>query len=98
MNKGELIEVVAVTLNQSRAEAGRVVEAVLEGILNGIKRDDGVTLTGFGTFTKKDRAPRMGRNPSTGAPIEIKAGCTVGFRPSQAMKDALAPARSPSHV
>lgn len=92
MNKGQLIEAVAVELNTSKAAAARAVDAVTTSLVNGIKHDDAVTIAGFGSFTKKRRAARKVRNPSTGEPMDIKASMTVGFKPSQALKDELAQA------
>ncbi len=89
MNKGQLIDSVAAQLGESKAAATRAVDAVIESITKGIKHDSGVTIVGFGTFTKKERAARTGRNPSTGAPMEIKASTTVGFKPAQALKEEL---------
>jgi len=89
MNKGQLIESVASELGESKASATRAVDAVINSITSGIKVDDGVTIVGFGTFSKKERAARTGRNPSTGAPMEIKASTTVGFKPSQALKEQI---------
>ena len=86
MNKGQLIEAVAAELGDSKAAASRAVDAVISSITNGIKSDEGVTIVGFGTFTRKQRKARIGRNPATGAPMEIKASQTVGFKPSQALK------------
>jgi nucleoid DNA-binding protein len=87
MNKGQLIEAVASELGESRALASRALDAVLGGITVGIRTDESVTIPGFGTFTRKNRPPRKGRNPVTGEPIEIKASTTVGFRPSQSLKE-----------
>ena len=89
MNKGQLIEHVASELGDSKASASRAVEAVINSITNGIKEDEAVTIVGFGTFTKKNRAARTGRNPSTGEPMQIKASTTVGFKPSQALKQTV---------
>lgn len=89
MNKGELVEAVAAELNDSKAAGGRAVEAVLNCITKGIKADGTVTITGFGSFSKKQRAARTGRNPATGEPIQISASTSVGFKPSQTLKDAL---------
>ncbi len=89
MNKGQLIENVAAELGDSKAAASRALDAVIGSITNGIKEDDAVTIVGFGTFTKKNRAARAGRNPSTGEPMQIKASTTVGFKPSQALKDTM---------
>ena len=86
MNKGQLIEAVASELGDSKAAANRAVDAVIASITSGIKADDAVTIVGFGTFAKKDRPARTGRNPSTGEPMQIKASTTVNFKPSQGLK------------
>ncbi|MCA9294870.1 MAG: HU family DNA-binding protein [Phycisphaerales bacterium] len=92
MNKGELIEAVATELGDSRAAATRAVNAVINCLQQGISNDDAVTVVGFGTFQRKERAARTGRNPSTGEPMQIKASTTVNFRPSQQLKDAVSAA------
>jgi DNA-binding protein HU-beta len=89
MNKGQLIDAVASELGESKASATRAVDAVIGCITNGIKADQSVTIVGFGTFQKKKRAARTGRNPSTGAPMQIAASSTVGFKPSQTLKEDL---------
>ncbi|MEQ8662222.1 MAG: HU family DNA-binding protein, partial [Gammaproteobacteria bacterium] len=73
MNKADLIEVVAEAADLSKASATRAVEAMLDGITTALKKDDQVSLVGFGTFTVRSRAARTGRNPQTGEAIEIKA-------------------------
>ncbi len=89
MNKGDLIESVASSLNESKAQATRIVDAVLGSIGDGVQRDGKVSIVGFGSFEKKHRPARMGRNPATKQPMEIKASNTVGFKPAQALKDML---------
>ncbi len=89
MNKGELIDAVAEELGESKATATRAIEAVMDCITNGIKQDEAVTIIGFGTFSKKNRAARLGRNPMTGEPLQIKASTTVGFKPSKVLKDSM---------
>ncbi len=89
MNKGQLIEAVASELGESKAAASRALEAVINSITKGVKHDQSVTIVGFGTFTKKTRSARTGRNPATGQPMEIKASTTVGFKASQALKQKL---------
>lgn len=86
MNKGQLIEAVAAQLGDSKASATRAVDAVINCITNGIKKDEGVTIVGFGTFLKRQRKARIGRNPATGEPMPIKASNTVGFKASAALK------------
>ena len=89
MNKGQLIEAVAEELGASKVAAGKAIDAVIASITQGIDAHDSVTIAGFGTFSKKHRAPRTGRNPSTGEPLAIKASRTVNFKPSQALKETL---------
>lgn len=89
MNKGELIEAVAAELGESKASATCAIDAVMNCITRGIQHDEAVTIIGFGTFSKKNRAARMGRNPATGEPLHIKASTTVGFKPSKVLKDSM---------
>lgn len=89
MNKGQLVEAVAAKLGGSKASASKAVDAVIESLSQGIQHDKSVTIVGFGTFAKKQRAARTVRNPSTGTPMEIAASTTVGFKPSTSLKDTL---------
>ena len=80
MNKQDLIEAILANKEagiESKAAAARAVDAVLDGITAGIKKDGLVQLIGFGTFSVKERAAREGRNPLTGENIKIKASKTV---------------------
>ena len=87
MNRAELAEVVAKSLgNCSKAAADRAIGAVLAGILKGLKREQKVTLVGFGSFVVKKRKAREGRNPRNGEPIRIAASRTVGFKPGLELK------------
>jgi len=87
MNRAELSEVVARSLgNCSKAAADRAIGAVLAGILKGLKREQKVTLVGFGSFVVKKRRAREGRNPRNGEPIRIAASRTVGFKPGLDLK------------
>ena len=89
MNKGQLVEAVAAELGESKAMATRAIDAVINSITAGVKQDEAVSIVGFGTFSKKTRSARTGRNPATGQPMEIKASTTVGFKPSQALKEEI---------
>jgi DNA-binding protein HU-beta len=89
MNKQDLIEAVLANKEagiESKAAAARAIDAVLDGIAAGLKKDGNVQLIGFGTFAVKSRAARTGRNPQTGATIKIKASKTVGFKAGAALK------------
>ena len=89
VNKSELIEAVAASADIPKAAAGRAVDAVVEAVTNALKSEEQVVLVGFGTFSVKDRAARTGRNPQTGAPIEIAAAKIPSFKAGKALKDAV---------
>jgi DNA-binding protein HU-beta len=89
MNKTELVEAVAATADLSRASAARAVDAVTDAIVAALKKNETVTLSGFGTFAVRERAARTGRNPRTGDAINIGASRSLGFKPGKAIKDAL---------
>ena len=89
MNKAQLVEVVAGAVDLSGAKAQAVVNAVLDGIRDGLKKEGSVSLVNFGTFEVRQRKPRTGRNPRTGESITIKASKSVGFRAGRALKDAV---------
>jgi DNA-binding protein HU-beta len=88
MNKSHLVAHVAGELRTSRLQAALLVDTVLGGIKRGLRQDESVTLTGFGTFELKNRKERVGRNPHTGEPIRIAAGRRVGFRVGKGLKDS----------
>ena len=89
MNKAQLTEAVAAATDASKAEAGRAVEATLAAIAGSPSGGDSVSLVGFGTFNVRHRAARMGRNPQTGAAIQISASKSVGFKAGKALKESL---------
>jgi DNA-binding protein HU-beta len=89
MNKAELIDAVAAATNLSKADAGRAVEAVFGSISGALQRGDQVSLVGFGTFQVKHRAARSGRNPATGATLQIKASNVPSFKAGKGLKDAV---------
>ncbi len=89
MNKAELIDAIADSADISKAAASRALEAMITSVTDTLKEGDQVSLVGFGTFSVKDRAARTGRNPQTGAPIEIAAAKVPGFKPGKVLKDAV---------
>lgn len=89
MNKSELIDAVAESADLSKADAARAIDAVVDAITDSLKAGDAVTLVGFGTFTAKARPARTGRNPQTGATINIAASTVPTFKPGKALKDAV---------
>ncbi|MBR1748696.1 MAG: HU family DNA-binding protein [Bacilli bacterium] len=89
MSKQGLIEFVAEKANMSKAEAGRALDAVLEGITTGLKKEKEVVLVGFGKFSVKKRAAREGINPATKEKIKIPAKSVPSFKAGAKLKDAI---------
>ena len=89
VNKTELVDQIAESADISKAAAGRALDATIDAITSSLKQADPVALVGFGTFTVRERAARTGRNPQTGAPIQIAAAKVPAFKPGKALKDAL---------
>ena len=87
MNKSDLVDAVAGRADMSKAEAGRAVDAVLGSVGDALGNGDSVSLVGFGTFSVRHRAARMGRNPQTGATMQIAASEVPGFKAGKALKD-----------
>ena len=89
MNKGELIDAVAGAAGISKVEATAAVNTVFSTIENTLQDGGKASFVGFGTFSLAHRAAREGRNPSTGATIQIAAKNQVKFKPGKALSDAV---------
>lgn len=89
MNHSELADHVAVTEGLSKADARKLVDGVFEAIATAAAGGDEISIAGFGKFKVKESAAREGRNPSTGATIQIAASKKLGFAPAKAVKDRL---------
>jgi len=89
MNKSELIAEMAKALN-SKKDAESAANSLLDAIANALKKDDKITLPGFGTFKVSKRKARTGRNPRTGEAIKIKAHKVPQFTAGKKLKDAIA--------
>lgn len=90
MNKTELIAQVADKTDLTKAQAGKVVDAMIEAFNKSLKNDGEIKLIGFGTFRRDVRSGRKGRDPRTGEAIEIKEATVVKFKPGKKLKDAVA--------
>ena len=88
MTKQDLVEFLAKS-GLSKAEAGRILNGLLDTITASLKRGEDVTVTGFGTFTVTKRKARAGRNPQTGATIQIPARKAVRFKVGSELKNAV---------
>ena len=88
MNKGDLINEVAKVVN-TKKEAQAAIDCVFSSITKALKKNDPVTVVGFGTFKVSKRKASKGRNPKTGEEIKIKASKAPKFVASKAFKDTL---------
>ena len=88
MNKTDLVNELAKEL-KTKKEAKLAVETILSTITKALKKNDTVTLIGFGTFKVTKRKARKGRHPQTGAPLKIKAKNVPKFAAGKALKDAV---------
>ena len=89
MNKSELVDSIAAKAGLSKADAGRALDAFVGSVTKALKKGDTVSLVGFGTFSVRKRAARMGRNPRTGQSIKIAASKNPAFKAGKALKDAV---------
>ena len=89
MNKQDLINEVAIAADISKVAAEKALESILDNIAKALKKDERVTLIGFGNFSVSNKKARMGLNPKTGEKIQIPARKAPKFTPSHALKDLL---------
>ena len=89
MNKTELVAQISDAADISKLKAAEALNATIAAIQNALSNGDSVALIGFGTFSIKDRAARTGRNPQTGAPMEIAASKAVNFKAGAGLKSSV---------
>jgi DNA-binding protein HU-beta len=89
MNKSDLIDAMAEAADIPKTTAARALDAFTDSVAIALKEGGTVSIIGFGTFSVKERAARTGRNPQTGAVIEISASKTPSFKAGKALKDAV---------
>jgi DNA-binding protein HU-beta len=90
MNKGELVDAIAEKANVSKKEADAVLSTALYTIVETVTSGDKVTLVGFGSFEKRERKEREGRNPKTGETMTIAATTVPAFSAGKAFKETVA--------
>ncbi len=89
MNKSELIAKIAEKAELSKKDAEKALNAFVDGVTEALVAGDKVVLVGFGSFETKKRAARKGKNPQTGAVINIPATTVPSFKVGKALKDAV---------
>lgn len=89
MTKTDLIDAIAAGTGLTKADAGRSLDVAMEAIKKALKKNQKVTLVGFGTFSVSKRKARKGRNPQTGEAIKIPAAKVPKFTAGKGFKDAI---------
>jgi DNA-binding protein HU-beta len=89
MNTAELAEAVAAKESLTKADARKLVDAVFAAITEAAAKGEEVSLSAFGKFKVKDSPAREGRNPATGAPMQIAASRKLSYAPAKVVKDKL---------
>lgn len=89
MNKSELIDAAADRSDLSKSDVSSALDALVETITETVARGDKVSVTGFGTFERRERAARTGRNPQTGEEMQIRASKAPAFKAGKSFKDAV---------
>lgn len=93
MTKAEIVAAVAAATGVSKADAEKVIGSFFDQVVASASAGDKVSWPGFGAFSVSTRAARTGRNPQTGAAVEVKASKALKFSPSSALKATLNPGR-----
>lgn len=89
MTKKELTDFIANETGFTKADSARALEAVMNGIVKGLKKEKKVSLPGFCTFTAVKKPAKMGRNPRTGEPVKIAARVAPVIKAGTKLKAAL---------
>jgi len=89
MTKAELVEDVARAADLTKKDAERLVEVVFESIIETLNQGEKIELRGFGSFRVRSRGARRGRNPKTGAPVDIPAKRVPYFKPGKDLKELI---------
>ncbi|MBW4429145.1 MAG: HU family DNA-binding protein [Nostoc desertorum CM1-VF14] len=91
MNKGELVDAVAAKTNITKKQADEIISAFLSVVTEAVAEGEKVTLIGFGSFERRERSEREGRNPKTNEPMTIPATKVPAFSAGKQFKEKVAP-------
>jgi len=87
MNKADLIKKMAAEADITQSQASQAFSAMVDGVASSLSNNERVILVGFGTFSVTERKARIGRNPKTGASLQIPARRVPKFTPGKALKE-----------
>ena len=94
MTKADLIDEVSKAVEMTRKESEQIVDTIFESIVKALRGGDKIEIRGFGSFRTRQRQARIGRNPKTGAKVDVPAKKIPYFKPSKELKDLINVARS----
>ncbi len=89
MTKEDIVNRIWEELDLNKKEAADIIDQLLTNMKMVLKDGEKLKIGGFGVFEVRERKPRMGRNPKTGEPAEIKAGQTIKFKPGKTLRNAV---------
>lgn len=89
MTKTELVNSIAEKAGLSKSDSEKALKAFVDTVSDALKQGDKIAMVGFGTFSVGERAARVGKNPQTGAAINIPAAKVPKFKAGKALKDAV---------
>jgi len=89
MTKAELIEEVSRAVEMTRKDSEQIVDTIFDSIVHALRSGDKIEIRGFGSFRTRKRQPRIGRNPKTGAKVDVPAKKIPFFKPSKELKDLI---------
>src|SRR6201990_1734233 len=89
MTKADLVEEVTQLGDLTRRDGEVIVDTIFDSVINALKTGDKIEIRGFGSFRIRQRKPRIGRNPKTGAKVEVPAKKIPYFKPSKELKDVI---------
>ena len=87
MTKADLIEEVSKVVDMTRKDSEVIVEAIFDSVVRSLRTGDKIEIRGFGSFRTRQRQARVGRNPKTGARVEVPSKRIPFFKPSKELKD-----------
>lgn len=91
MTKADLVDQVVALGDLTRRDGEVIVETLFDSIISALKSSDKVEVRGFGSFRTRQRQPRVGRNPKTGAAVDVPAKRVSYFKPSKELRDLVNP-------
>ena len=97
MTKAELVDHVTALGDLTRRDGEVIVDTLFDSVIGALKADDKVEVRGFGSFRTRQRKPRTGRNPKTGASVEVPAKRVPYFKPSKELRDLVNPGEGSGH-